>query len=270
MGKPSIFSREYEKKMRKRRRNTIIISLAILAVISGLIIKIICNPIDYANIRKNIQAWIDSDTTNVAENTKVEDKNITKEEIKEPIKDESPKPVEESINVALINGNTAKGIYTNDNNGGKIFKDLQTTEKNVTFNISPSGKQMIVTDNNSAITLYNVDGTSKVVSKEQYVSTSGSVFTRESAMKNNPQYLWNVNAKFINEDKMIFVTNRPYFGAGNLKQYLWLSDILSGTDQILWDLAGTSIEIGEKEEKGIKITVDGRIYYIDINGNYVQ
>ena len=63
MGKPSIFSREYEKKMRKRRRNTIIISLAILVVIAGIIIKVIYNPIDYTNIKKNIQAWIDSDST---------------------------------------------------------------------------------------------------------------------------------------------------------------------------------------------------------------
>lgn len=270
MGKPSIFSREYEKKMRKRRRNTIIISLAILAVISGLIIKVICNPIDYANIRKNIQAWIDSDTTNVAEQTKVENTETTNEEVKEPVKEEPPKPAEESINVILMSGNTGKAIYTNDNNRGKIFKTLEISEQNVTFNISPSGKQMLVTDNNSVITLYNVDGTSKVVSKEQYVSTSGSVFPRTDAMKNNPQYLWNVNAKFISEEKMIFVTNRPYFGAGNLKQYLWMSDIQAATDQVLWDLAGANIEIGEKEEKGVKITVDGRIYYIDINGNYVQ
>jgi hypothetical protein len=270
LGKPSIFSREYEKKMRKRRRNTIIISLAILAVISGLIIRVICNPIDYANIRKNIQAWIDSDTTNVAEKSKAEDDKITKEEVKEPIKEETIKPVEESINVVLISGNTAKAIYTNDNNGGKIFKTLETIDKNVTFNISPSGKQMIVTDNNSVITLYNVDGTSKVVSKDQYVSTSGNVFPRVDAVKNNPQYLWNVNAKFINEEKIIFVTNRPYFGAGNLKQYIWISDLQEGTDQVLWDLSGASVEIGEKEEKGVKITVDGRIYYIDINGNYVQ
>jgi hypothetical protein len=256
--------------MRKRRRNTIIISLAILAVISGLIIKAIWNPIDYSNVRKNIQAWIDSDTTNVPEKTKVEDKEITKEEAKEPIKEEPPKPVEQSINVALMSGNTAKAIYTADNNGGEIFKTLETSENNVTFNISPSGKQMLITDNNSVITLYNVDGTSKEVSKDQYVSTSGNIFPRLDTMKNNPQYLWNVNGKFISEEKMIFVTNRPYFGAGNLKQYLWVNDLQTGTDQVLWDLAGANIQIGEKEEKGIKITVDNRIYYIDINGNYVQ
>ena len=75
MGKPSIFSREYEKKMKKRRRNIMIISLTIVLVISALIIKVVCNPIDYSNIKENIQAWIDSDTTNISEQTET-----TKEE----------------------------------------------------------------------------------------------------------------------------------------------------------------------------------------------
>ena len=274
MGKPSIFSREYEKKMRKRRRNTIIISLAILVVISGIIIKVMYNPIDYTNIKKNIQAWIDSDSTNVAEQTKVENKEITNEtnieKEKEKEKEEPPKPVEQSIDVTLMSGNTAKAIYASDSNGGKLFKTLETSEKNVGFNISPSGKQMLVTDNNAVITLYSVEGTTKIVSKDQYISSSGGVFARTDTIKANPQYLWNVNSKFINEEKIIFVTNRPYFGRGNLKQYLWMTTIQSGEDKAFWDLAGANIEIGEKEEKGVKVTVDGRVYYIDINGNYVQ
>ena len=75
MGKPSIFSKEYEKRMKRRRRNVIIISLVIVLVISVLIIKVVCNPIDYTNIKKNIQAWIDSDTTNVSEQTEENNKS---------------------------------------------------------------------------------------------------------------------------------------------------------------------------------------------------
>ncbi|OOM75535.1 hypothetical protein CLPUN_32060 [Clostridium puniceum] len=270
MGKPSIFSKEYEKKMRKRRRNTIIISLGILVVILGIIIKVIYNPIDYTNIKKNIQAWIDSDTTNVAEKTKAENKEVTNEEKKEPVKEEPAKPVEQSIDVALMSGNIAKAIYTSDINGGKVFKTLESSEKNISFNISPSGKQMLVTDNNALINLYNVEGIAKVLSKDQYISSSGGIFTRADTLKANPKYLWNVNSKFINEEKVIFVTNRPYFGGSNLKQYLWITDIQSGEDKVLWDLAGANIEIAEKEDKGVKINVDGKVYYIDVNGNYIQ
>ena len=266
VGRPSIFSKEYEKKMKNRRKNLIIISLTIVLVISALIIKVVCNPIDYKNIKGNIQAWIDSDA---AGNTEQED--VKKESInKEIVKEEPKKPLEKSINIALVSGNIAKAIYVEDNNGGGVFKTLDTTEKGVGFNISPSGKQIIVIDTNSVITLYNIDGTTKIVSKDQYISTNGGVFTKEATMQAQPQYLWNINPKFISDEKIIFVTNRPYFGGSANKQYLWITDIQTGADNVLWKLAGTNIEIGEKEEKGMKITIDGKTYYADENGNYVE
>ena len=84
MGKPSIFSREYEKKMKRRRRNVLIISLAIVLVISVLIIKVVCTPVDYKSIKANIQAWIDSDTTNLEQTEK------TKEEIVKEWREKNP------------------------------------------------------------------------------------------------------------------------------------------------------------------------------------
>lgn len=273
MGKPSIFSRQYEKKMKRRRRNIIIISLAIVLIISVLIIKVVCNPIDYTNIKANIQAWIDSDATNTSEQTEKTKEEITnKEETidEESIKEELKKPLEESIDITLASGSIAKAIYVDDNNGGKVFETLNTTDIGVSFNISPSGKQMIVTDTNSVITLYNVDRTSKIISKEQYISSSGGVFAKEATMKENPQYLWNVTPKFIGEEKIIFVSNRPYFGNATLKQYLWLTEIQTGEDKVFWELAGANINIGENEEKGLKITIDGNVYYMDLNGNFVQ
>ena len=269
MGKPSIFSREYEKKMKKRRRNILIISLTIVLVISVLIIKVVCNPIDYTNIKGNIQAWIDSDTTNISEQTEKTKEEITNKE--KIIAEKSVKePLEESIDITLVSGSVAKAIYIDDNNGGKVFKSLNTTDIGVSFDISPSGKQMIVTDTNSTITLYNVDGTTKVISKDQYISKSGGVFTKEATMKTKPQYLWNAKTKFISEEKIIFVSNRPYFGNKVLKQYLWMTDIKTDEDKIFWESAGASIDIGEKEEKGTKITVDGNVNYIDLNGNYAR
>ncbi|MDR3596381.1 hypothetical protein [Clostridium sp.] len=268
MGKPSIFSREYEKKMKKRRTSIIIISFAILLVISALIVKVICNPIDYKNIKNNIQAWIDSDTANIGEKKQVTDEDVNNSE--EAPKEEVKKPVEEYLTITLASGNVAKAIYADDIKNEKAFKTLDSNDKGVGFDISPSGKQMIVIDTNSEITLYNVDGTSKVVSKERYVSTSGGVFTKEATIQSNQAYLWNVNPKFISDDKIIFVTNRPYFGNGNLKQYLWMTDITNDADKIFWELAGQDIEIGTKEEKGVKVTVDGQIHYIDKDGNNIQ
>ena len=267
MGKPSIFSKEYEKKIKKRRKNIIIISLAIVLVMSTLIVKVSYNPIDYTNIKKNIQAWIDSDATNNGKLKEVTQKQAIN---KETVKEEPQKTLEKSIDVVLVSGNAAKAIYVDDNNGEKIFKSLSTTDSGVSFNISPAGKQMIVTDTNSVITLYNADGSSKIISKDQYLSTNGGVFTKEATMQSKPQYLWNVKAKFISEEKIIFVTNRPYFGKAANKQYLWMTEIQTGADNILGKLVGENIDIGDKEEKGIRISIDGKNYYIDLNGNYVE
>lgn len=268
MGKPSIFSREYEKKMKRRRRNTLIFSITIILVMTSLIIKVVCNPIDYTNIKKNIQAWIDSDSIKISEQTETVDEE---KDIDEKIIEEEPqKPIEQSIDILLVSGNTAKAIYVDDNKVGKIFTTLNTDDKGVGFNISPSGKQIIIEDTNLVITLYNVDGTSKIISKDKYVSSSGGVFTKEATMKTQPTYLWNENPKFISEDKIIFVSNRPYFGSAALKQYLWVTDILTNEDKVFWELPGTKIEIGDKEEKGLRAIIDGKIYYIDTNGNYVQ
>ena len=267
LGKPSIFSREYEKRMKKRKRNMVVICLIIFALIVAVSVKFVYNPINYASIKENIQAWIDSDTTlenqeNILENTDQE----SKEEV---VKEEPEKPIEDSIDINLVSGKVAKIIYI-DENGKKKFTNLKDIDDGVSFDISPSGSQMIVTDTDSTITLYNVDGTNKVISKDQYVSSSGSVFTKEATLQNQPEYLWNSTPKFISEDKVIFVTNRPYFGTAAVNQYLWITDITSGADTVLWDLKSPSIEIIEKEEKGIKVTVNGNIYYIDENGRYAQ
>ena len=96
------------------------------------------------------------------------------------------------------------------------------------------------------------------------------MFTKDSTLQSKPDYLWNSNPKFVNEQNIIFVTNRPYFGTAAVKQYLWMTDLQSGTDKIYWDLAAASITIGSREEKGLKVTVDGRDYYIAEDGSYIQ
>ena len=49
----------------------------IVIVTAVLIFKVVYNPIDYANIKKNIQAWIDSDTTTNSEQTEVKKEENT-------------------------------------------------------------------------------------------------------------------------------------------------------------------------------------------------
>ncbi len=269
MGRPSIFSREYERKMKRRKRNFIFFSLIIIVLACAAVLKFVYDPVNFGNIKANIQAWIDSDTTSKDETIVEKGENPSSEENAEGVEEEEIAPVEEYLDIPQSSGNTAQAVYIEEN-GEKVFTEVRNLDNEVTFDISPLKKQLIICDVNSNITLYNIDGTNKLVSKDQYVSTSGTVFTKDSTLQSKPDYLWNNNPKFVNENTIIFVTNRPYFGTAAVKQYLWMTDLQSGTDKIYWDLAAASITIGSREEKGLKVTVDGRDYYIAEDGNYIQ
>lgn len=271
MGRPSIFSREYERKMKRRKRNIIFFSLIIFVLACAAMLKFIYNPVNFNNIRDSIQEWIDSDTTSNGEIAKED--QIKEDETKDNYNNEEVveenAPVEEYLNIPQSSGNTAQAVYIEEN-GEKIFTEVRNLDNGVSFDISPSKKQLIVCDVNSEITLYNIDGTNKIVSKDKYVSKSGGIFTKDSTLQSQPDYLWNSNPKFVSDQSIVFVTNRPYFGTLAVKQYLWMTDLQSGADKVYWDLAATSIVIGSREDKGLKITVDNREYFISQDGSYVQ
>lgn len=271
MGKPSIFSREYERKMKKRRRNIIIFSLIIVVLACATILKFVYNPVNFSKIKANIQAWIDSDTTSTgdtAKNNEIKEADEKKAGEKEEVVEEK-KPVEEYVDILQSSGNTAQAVYIEEN-GEKVFTEVRNLDNGVSFDISPSKKQLIICDVNTQITLYNIDGTNKIVSKDKYVSTNGSVFTKDNTLQSKPDYLWNSNPKFVSDQSIVFVTNRPYFGTAAVKQYLWMTDLQTGTDKIYWDLAAAKIVMGARDDKGLKITVDNREYFIAQDGSYVQ
>ena len=63
MAKHSIFSRDYERKMkRKRRRSILIISAVVLIVILSFIKFEVIN-MDFSNFKQRLQAWVDSGKT---------------------------------------------------------------------------------------------------------------------------------------------------------------------------------------------------------------
>lgn len=271
MGKPSIFSREYEKKMKKRKRNMLIFSLVIILIVSAIVVKFIYNPIDFTKVKQDLQAWIDSDTSNNEQYSKDDvNEELKEENVNEEITEVPKEPVEETIDILLSSGNIAKAVYTQDSNQQNIFTEVKELDEGISYDISPSKKQILINDINGDITVYNVDKTSSVVSKNEYVSTRGTVFTKADTLANNPNYLWNYGAKFISDEKIIFITNRPYFGSNILEQYLWITDIPTGADTVLWDLKGNNIQISTIKEKGLEVNVDGIIYYIDQYGNYNQ
>ncbi|MBW6409171.1 hypothetical protein [Clostridium weizhouense] len=265
MAKPSIFSKEYEKRMKKRKRKFIIIFSIVFAITILAIVKISYSTRNYSDIKQRIQAWIDSDT--IPRDNKSD--LVTEDSSKESNIKQDEKIEEQALEIKLASGTVIKAMYIEENGQNK-FTTLEGGDDFVKFDISPSGKQILILDKDQNITIYNINGESKVVSKNEYTSKKGDVFTKEATLLNQPEYLWNSNPKFINEESIVFVSNRPYFGTSAVKQYLWVTNIVNNSDSIKWDLAASKIEIGKKEEKGIKIIIDGNIYYVIEDGNIIQ
>lgn len=271
MSKPSIFSREYERKMKRRKRNTIAILALIIVVVSAVALKFTYAPIDFSSVRQNIQAWIDSDTSTVLEKSAENTEQTLSEETNNESEgvEEIKEPEEQYMDISLVSGNSAKAVCIEEN-GQKVFKELQGADAGVTYDISPAKTQLLVCDTDAQITLYNIDGSSKIISKDKYISKNGSVFTKEATLASQPQYLWNANPKFLSEDSIIFVTNRPYFGTAAVKQYVWISNYNNETDTVLWQIQGKEANIGDRNEKGVAVTVDGANYYIGPDGVITQ
>ena len=268
LGKPSIFSSKYEKKMRKRRRNITILSLIIILAVVLAGAKLIYNPINFSKIKQNLQAWVESDTGNEAAVNNEKETALDNEENKpEPEKSEEPK--EASIDIVLSSGTIAKAVYKTENNTTQ-FIEVTGLDQYVDYDISPLKDKIVICDTNGVMTIYNIDGSSTIISKDNYISSQGTSFLRTDVIANNPQYMWNRYAKFITEDKVIFITNRPYFGTDSLAQYLWITDINDGTDKVLWNIHGSSITLSESSEDKVSANIDGTVYVIDADGNYTN
>lgn len=269
LGKPSIFSSKYEKKMRKRKRNIKILSLVIILAVVLAGAKLIYNPINFSKMKQNLQAWVDSDTGNEVNSDKGKensDDNNNPEESKE-VKPEEPK--ETSMDIVLCSGNKAKAVYVTENNTTQ-FTEVKDLDQYVDYDISPSKDKIVICDTDGTMTVYNIDGSSAVISKDEYISSQGSSFLRTDTIANNPKYIWNRYARFINEDRIIFVSNRPFFGTDVLAQYLWITDINDGTDKVLWNIHGSSITLNASAEEKVNAVIDGTSYFIDADGNYTN
>ena len=69
MRKPSIFSRDYERQMRKRRKRIAIISILGVLIIGLLFLKIAMNSINMDTLRNKVQNWIDEDNKDAQDDT---------------------------------------------------------------------------------------------------------------------------------------------------------------------------------------------------------
>jgi len=281
--KPSMFSKNYEKQMRKRKRKYVMLILACIAAVAVIIFS---SPIKQSllNVKNTITLNKDNKnekSENITNNDKEDNKdkkednkdkidNKSKEDNKEEnLKEEATKPktTQEEKEIKLNDNATVKVVIENKNNDKKIISI--SNAENTTSDISPSGKQAVFEEKKEQrIFLMNVNGDLKEITKKEYVSTENEIFSKESVLQHNPGYLWGGNPKFVDEKNIAYISYLPWINEDR-NQYVWMINLQNLEHTGYYNLTGKDIKFGTIEEKGLVINIDGKVNFLNGEGNIV-
>lgn len=260
MRRTSIFSSEYEKKKRrKRRRIAIVVTLVLLIAAGGALYgsgKL--NNVSLKNIFTFKKNDSDSKTSTI-----VKKEEAKKEEAKETKAENETK----YIDVTLSSGTKVKAVYAEEN-GTKKFTLVEGLSDGSTFDINKSGSQVIINDASSQeIKIYNLNGEEKNITKANYVTKSGQSFSKDTIMKQYPGYIWSLNAKFLDDTHVVYISQLPWFRKADLDTYVWIMDLNSGVYQTVWAAKGKAVKIETLNDKGITVDIDGSKKTVTSDGN---
>lgn len=289
MPKPSIFSKDYDKKIRRRKRMKIILIVFLVLFVGGGGVLLSGNNANGAkssfsklcskvsNLGKNNifgtpKKEKEDKQNNVAKNdndskNSNEDKN-TKEDINKEIDTKNTKKelnsIQKSEILNLQNNKKVKVVYNLVNNKRQY---INVTPKDINYTISPSKEKIVLMEEKSQnMILLDENGTKKDITKQNYISSKKSVFKKEDILKNNPNYIWHKSPEFIDDDNIIYISQLPWFNK-NEKKYLWKYTISSNTHRYVVgqygvEMGGESIKYGNLKENGLEVIIDGKINII--------
>lgn len=275
--KPSIFSREYERKM-KRRKKMIKVFILIAAVVAAggfLILNIKPDTKKVSQLKNEFNIKKLFSSSNQVNQKKNTDAKVQKEKdkpasnVKKPVT-EQPKTTEETgYNISMSNGQTVKVVYDTIDNVKK-FKYVTPVGAVTDFNISPSGTNIVLYDAKMQSMYYiDINGNNQEVTNSKYISGSGTVFSKDDYINSHPSYIWCASPKFISEDTIVYVSQMPWFGSKTTK-YLWKYNIKTKEHKQIHGVEGDDIKINAITAKGMEVVVDNKSIYIGSDGNIVE
>ncbi|BAK80795.1 hypothetical protein [Candidatus Arthromitus sp. SFB-rat-Yit] len=263
MRRSSIFSREYEKKIRKKR--FIILILILTFLIIGVFYIVNFSKINnylrdkyYSLISKEISntneievdKYDENDTNNINEETRIPlEENIDNNEL------------DRLIYNVILGDNELKISYMKDENNIKFLGLIDTLDSKYSFDISPN-KQKILIENNITQDVYMVDSilnTFKLDPEFFYSNSAKNRFYKNDIRNTYENYAWYKSAKFLDDNTVVYVSNLPWFGRN--EQYVWRTDVSDTQDikHFMTSIAGENIEFGELTEHGIKVNINNEM-----------
>ncbi|MFA9398013.1 MAG: hypothetical protein ACERKV_07095 [Clostridiaceae bacterium] len=264
MGKPSIFSKNYETLMKRRKRRislTIIISIVVIISVvfySGIRIWVKNN---FEAVRQNYRESLNTETQTDTTKDDVIDPEIDPEtDAENDVVDE-----EKFYPITLEDGTSIKVYYSEEDNN-IIYNNVESEVDSISYDISlKADKIVLLNPNSQTIYIIDKDGKSENITNLAYVSKDYGTFKKQDILAEKSKYIWVSEPRFVSDKLIAYKSQLPWFD-NRETNYLWLYDISSKNHIYKREVSGTVINFGEITEKGLEIKADSKIYYINEKG----
>lgn len=262
MAKPSIFSREYDRKMkaRKKRRVVLAFCLAVAAVF-------FLGRTTYLNWReKNAESLKNKNNKEyLTEKEKEVDNAATSNEIKP---EEKPLVVESVLDIKLADDKILKLVYAEEA-GIKKIKDV-SSEGNFfnVFDISPLKDKVVILTPTQDMYIVDLNGKIIDITMPRYVTQSSKKeILKTEYLQRKPDFIWHGTPRFINDTTIVWTSQVPWF---KTTKYIWRTDLTSLKHSRIREFEGEEILLGVIEEKGLSVTINSLTKYLSSDGTIVQ
>jgi len=271
LAKPSIFSNQYDKQVRRRkRRKKVIIFLACclgVYVVIKIYLGVNFNGVSFKNIAtklKQEQKKKEADNKKASKSVNKTAKSNSSVKTKANSKDKNTSK-DQIVNVKLADGKQV--IVTYDASGStKKVKSVNLNGVDGEYNLSPSLQNLIIYEK-AGQNMYYVDsnGNASDITYKAYTSTNGTTFSKDNIIQSNQGYVWCASPKFIDDNTVVYISQLPWFD-NRTDKYVWRMTI-NDKSCANTNLHGNDIKINSvTADKGIEIVTDGTTQYMKADG----
>lgn len=255
--KPSMFSKNYHRQLKRRRQKNIIMSvIIILALGAGIWIVALKNEVFFSN---------KSPSSNINEEERKNENKSGDEITQEPNK---PQTVKREFVNTLESGKNIKVIYE-EQDEIKNINEIICDEK-VKYNLSPSKERILLIDESTKdIYLMDLNNNLTKITNPAYIATDKTTYKKEDVLKRNKEYIWVEEAAFIDDSHIAYSSALPWINKSNTK-YLWIYDSDKGSHKGYYSIKGNEFKFEDITSKGLGILLDGKKIYIDNSGKIIS
>ncbi|NEZ47551.1 tRNA (guanine-N1)-methyltransferase [Clostridium niameyense] len=268
MAKPSIFSKDYERKMKKRKRRKFIGIIAI--VLLGIFLMF-----NSTNLSNKLKAKLNEikNETKAEEKMQAEEKNkqASKEKPKKDatVKKEEAPIQDKNVEVELESGVKIKIIYTEDDKKNKVIKNVDVNNNKLTYDINSNKSALTICNTNTQnMFVVDVNGNKQDITNKQYVSTTGQNFAKDAILSSNQGYIWSIDPKFIDNNNIAYISQLPWFN--KTTKYIWIYNMENKNHIYVESGSGENIKFDKLTDKGLTVIVDGKTIYLKPDGSITQ